>query len=98
VRAVQSRDPDLAILSEIRATSSQLTQDSAFHRYPSFDCGLGSLAVEGSLPPGQPYRYAIFDREWKFDSRVAAFLNATGMKVRRGSAEVGKNGKRATTS
>lgn len=40
-----------------------------------------------AFPQASPYRYAIFDRDSKFDSRVATFLMATGLKPKRTSVQ-----------
>ena len=39
-----------------------------------------------AFPEAGPYRYAIFDRDSKFDADVIAFLKATGLKPKQTSA------------
>ena len=40
-----------------------------------------------AFPEAGPYRYAIFDRDSKFDASVAGFLKATGLKPKRTSVQ-----------
>lgn len=40
-----------------------------------------------AFPEAGPYRYAIFDRDSKFDADVVAFLKATGLEPKRTSAQ-----------
>ena len=46
-----------------------------------------------ALPEAGPYRYAIIDRDSKFDADVIAFLTATGLEPKRTSVQApGQNG------
>jgi len=40
-----------------------------------------------AFPEAGPYRYAIFDRDSKFDAELTAFLKATGLKPKRTSIQ-----------
>jgi len=40
-----------------------------------------------ALPEAGHYRYAIFDRDSKFDAGVVTFLKATGLKPKRTSVQ-----------
>ena len=40
-----------------------------------------------AFPEAGPYRYAIFDRDAKFDANVIDFLKATGLKPKRTSVQ-----------
>jgi hypothetical protein len=40
-----------------------------------------------ALPEAGSYRYAIFDRDSKFDAGVVIFLKATGLKPKRTSVQ-----------
>ena len=43
--------------------------------------------MRGAFPDVGPYRYAIFDRDSKFDADVMAFLKATGLEPKRTSVQ-----------
>jgi hypothetical protein len=54
-------------------------------RYPSAEWVLQQLRE--ALPEAGLYRYAIFDRDSKFDSGVGTFLKATGLEPKRTSVQ-----------
>ena len=54
-------------------------------RYPSVEWVLQQLRE--ALPEAGQYRYAIFDRDSKFDAGVVTFLKATGLKPKRTSVQ-----------
>ena len=54
-------------------------------RHPSAEWVVQQLRE--AFPEAGPYRYAILDRDPKFDARVITFLNATGLKPKRTSIQ-----------
>jgi hypothetical protein len=40
-----------------------------------------------AFPEAGPYRYAIFDRDSKFEAELTAFLKATGLNPKRTSVQ-----------
>ena len=54
---------------------------------PHPDAAWITQQLREAFPEPCPYRYVIFDRDHKFDAEVLAFLNATGLEVKRTSVQ-----------
>jgi len=54
-------------------------------RFPTAEWVIQQLRE--AFPEAGPYRYAIFDRDSKFDAELTAFLKATGLKPKRTSIQ-----------